>query len=403
MLFKKNELKYLWPFYLQVMIYGLSTMIFPFTVVHFMNLGFSYLQIAIITAANGFAMFLFEIPTGAFADGFSRKKSMIIGCSITAISTMLIAFTSNFYLITVLWAIAGVGMTFSSGSDEALVIGNLRKMKRLDLQQEYYIKQSSFLSLGSIFAPIIGAVLVKNYNINILWFIFGIGFLLNAFIIGLFAKENYTSLKLSPSELAKKTVHTTKLGVAYSLKHKVVFYFIIAGLFIDFMMVSNIGMQPFLVDLGMQQYQLGYLFSVTAAVGIGMSFLSRYVSRFHPGSVMSVVVLVVMLLLLSLLFIYPPHFIIACIVFSIKGGMFNVGMPVLYTFVHQFIPERIRATIMSVKSMADQLVIAIITIVSGTLMDFFGPQKILAFGGLFGILAIFFFQKLKIKKYESTR
>src|SRR4051812_5095387 len=105
MLFKKDELKNLWPFYLYLLVYGLSTMIYPFTIVHFMNIGLTFFQISVITAVNGLLMVLFEIPTGAFADGVSRKYSMVLGFSIVALAAILIGFTSNFYLITILWGI----------------------------------------------------------------------------------------------------------------------------------------------------------------------------------------------------------------------------------------------------------------------------------------------------------
>ncbi|MGB3463766.1 MAG: hypothetical protein WBA74_00775, partial [Cyclobacteriaceae bacterium] len=85
MLFKKGELKHLWPFYLYKLIYGISTMIFPFFVIYFINQDYTYFQVSVITAAQGAAMFLFEIPTGAFADRFSRKYSLSLGFVIVGI------------------------------------------------------------------------------------------------------------------------------------------------------------------------------------------------------------------------------------------------------------------------------------------------------------------------------
>src|SRR4051812_4706631 len=122
MLFKKDEVKHLWPFYLYLLVNGMSIMIYPFFVIYFMNLGFSFFQISVITAAQGFAMFLFEIPTGSFADTFSRKHSIIMGFCIVGIAGILIPFTTNFYLIIALWSLGGVGLTFTSGAEEALVI-----------------------------------------------------------------------------------------------------------------------------------------------------------------------------------------------------------------------------------------------------------------------------------------
>ena len=174
MLFKRDELKLLWPFYLYYLVFGLSTMIMPFMILYFKNLGFSYLQIAVITSAFGISMFLFEVPTGAFADGFSRKHSVILGFVITAFAVILIPLTMNFYLLLSMWVLAGIGMTFVSGAEESWVIDNLNKFKRSDLHQEFFIKSRSLAAFGAIFAPFVGALLVKNHSIKILWFVFGL-------------------------------------------------------------------------------------------------------------------------------------------------------------------------------------------------------------------------------------
>ncbi|MGB3466648.1 MAG: MFS transporter, partial [Cyclobacteriaceae bacterium] len=312
----------------------------------------------------------------------------------------LIPFTNEFYLHAILWSLTGIGMTFSSGSEEALVIDNLNKIKRKDLHHEYFIKSNSFIKLGSIFAPIIGAILVKSFTIDVLWYVFAIGHLISAVVIWLFTSEATNLVKLPPLELIKKSYQTSKMGIAFAFRHRVIRYFIIAGLFVNLMMVSNLGMQPLLVELGMEEYQLGYLYSITALVNIGMSFLSRKFIDKDPRNLMSVVVLIVMILLLSLMFVYPPFFYIACFIFIMRDGMFNFGMPVLFTYVHQYIPEKIRATTISAKSMLDQLVIALAYVGAGSLMDVFGPKYVLAFTGLFGIIVIYFYQKMREKNHN---
>ena len=69
--------------------------------------------------------------------------------------------------------------------------------------------------------------------------------------------------------------------------------------------------------------------------------------------------------------------------------------PIIQTYFHKFIPKQIRATVLSSKSMFSQLVIALTGLIAGVFLDLFGPQKILAFGSLFGIIAIIIYQKIK--------
>jgi len=215
MLFKKGELKLLWPFYLYFLVYGLSTMVLPFFIIYFRDLNFSFFQIALLTSAFGISNFLFEIPTGAFADGYSRKYSVVIGFFITALAVILIPLTQNFILLLTLWALCGIGISFVSGAEEAWVIDNLNNFKRNDLHSEYFIKSQSIAAFGMIFAPFVGALLVKYFSINILWFVFGTGFLLNAFILMIFAKEHYRPQKLKLISMLKQTYFNMRIPLVY--------------------------------------------------------------------------------------------------------------------------------------------------------------------------------------------
>ena len=395
MLFKKDELKFLWPFYLYYLIFGLSTMIMPFMIIYFVNLGFSFFQISLITSTFGIAMFLFEIPTGAFADGFSRKYSVILGFLISAIAVILIPFMTNFYLLLLMWAFAGIGITFISGAEESWVIDNLNKFKRDDLHQEFFIKSRSLSAFGAIFAPFIGALLVKFYSIKILWFVFGLGFLLNAFFLMCFGQEYYRPKKLKLVESIKEIALNSKKGFKFTISHKVVFSIVLAGLFIQLMIIGDNGWQPFLVNLGMAENQLGYVYSIMAAIVMVMPFLSKLFVKFKPKIAISMIILFRMILLFSLIFIYPPLFFLAAIVFIMDSGFVSMTDPLIQTYFHKFIPKQIRATVLSSKSMFSQLVIALTGLIAGVFLDLFGPQKILAFGSLFGIIAIIIYQKIK--------
>ncbi|MDP7244846.1 MAG: MFS transporter [Flavobacteriales bacterium] len=395
MLFKRDELKLLWPFYLYYLIFGLSTMIMPFMIIYFVNLGFSFFQIALITSAFGITMFLFEVPTGAFADGFSRKYSVILGFFITAIAVILIPLMTNFYLLLLMWVLAGIGMTFVSGAEESWVIDNLNKFKRNDLHQEFFIKSGSLAAFGAIFAPFVGALLVKIYSIKILWFVFGFGFLLNAFLLMVFGQEHYKPKKLKLIESIKQTYLNSKKGLKFTITHKVVFLIILAGIFTQLMVIGDNGWQPFLVNLGMAEYQLGYMYSIMAAIVMVMPFLSRLFVKFKPKNAISIIVSLRMILLFSLIFIYPPLFFLAAIVFIMDAGLFSMKDPIIQTYFHKFIPKKIRATVVSSKSMFSQLVIALTALIAGVFLDLFGPQKVLAFGSLFGIIAIILYQKIK--------
>lgn len=395
MIFKRGELKELWPFYLYYLIFGLSSLIMPFMIIYFRELNLTFFQIALITSGFSIGMMLFEVPTGAFADGLSRKISVIIGFLMNALAILLFPFFDNAYILFALWTFAGIGMSFISGAEEAWVVDNLRKAKKKELQQEYFIKAGSIASFGAIFAPLLGALFVKSYPIKWLWLIFGAGFLINATILSFFAKELYKPKRVSFLKSLKETFSNAAKGLKFTYNHKIIFLLVLGGAFAILMEFASDGWQPLLVNLSMPKYGLGIMFSVVAAVSMVVPFLSRLLLRFKVKNAIAVTVAIRMLLLFSLIFIYPPMFMLAAIIYVFNNGIWYLNNPLLQSYFHKFIPTKIRATVISTKSMFNKLIIVLSTLAAGVLMDSFGPQKIIALGSLFGIFAIWCYLKIK--------
>ncbi|HII15512.1 MAG TPA: MFS transporter [Nanoarchaeota archaeon] len=395
MLFKKGELKELWPFYLYYLIFGLSSLIMPFMIIYFRDLNFSFLQIAIIISGFSIGQFLFEVPTGAFADGLSRKVSVIIGFLMNAFAILLFPLFDSPYALFALWTFSGIGMSFISGAEEAWVVDNLHKAKKKELQQEYFIKAASIAAFGAIFAPLLGALFVKSHPIKWLWLIFGAGFLINAIILSVFAKELYKPKRVSFLKSLKETFKNGAKGIKFTFSHKVILLLVLGGAFAIFMEFASDGWQPLLVNLSMPKYGLGIMFSVVAAVSMVVPFLSRLLLRFKIKNVIAITILLNMILLFSLIFLSPPMFMVAAIIFVFNNGIWYLNNPLLQSYLHKFIPTKIRATVISTKSMFNKLVIILGSLAAGVLMDYFGPQKVIAFGGFFGIFAIWCYLKIK--------
>ena len=238
-------------------------------------------------------------------------------------------------------------------------------------------------------------MLVKVHSIKLLWFVFGFGFLLNALLLLFFGKELYKPKKIKFIESFRKTYDNSKVGLKFSRTHKTVFLLILGSIFVSLMIVGDNGWQPFILDLSMPTYTLGFMYSILAVFMIASSFSSRLLTNLKINNVISITIFIRMLLLLSLLLINPPLYIIAAIIFVLIHSSSGLNEPLLQTYFHKFVPQKIRATVTSVQSMSKQLIVALSALVAGGLLDIFGPKKVLAYGGLFGIFAIIFYMKIK--------
>ena len=85
------------------------------------EVGLSPLQLVLVGTVMEVSIFLFEIPTGAVADTYGRKLSLIVSFLIQGAAWMLVGAVSSFWVILVAWALWGFGETFMSGAFEAWI------------------------------------------------------------------------------------------------------------------------------------------------------------------------------------------------------------------------------------------------------------------------------------------
>jgi MFS transporter, DHA3 family, tetracycline resistance protein len=85
------------------------------------EVGLSPLQLVLVGTVMEVSVFLFEVPTGAVADTYGRKLSLIISFVIQGAAWMLVAAVPSFWVNLLAWALWGFGATFMSGAYEAWI------------------------------------------------------------------------------------------------------------------------------------------------------------------------------------------------------------------------------------------------------------------------------------------
>ena len=100
----------------------LSMPAFVVTAVYFVRVvHMSPLQLVLIGTVMEATVFVFEIPTGAFADTYGRRLSLVVSFVTQGLAVVLVAAVASFWAIAVAWAIWGFGYTFQSGAYEAWI------------------------------------------------------------------------------------------------------------------------------------------------------------------------------------------------------------------------------------------------------------------------------------------
>ena len=121
--------------------------------------GFSLIQIGLAEGIFHAAKFILEIPTGAVADIWGRKRSLVASRGLAFLSSLIMIFGNGFGEIALGFIISAASLSLNSGSEEALVYDSLKTLGK----EEQYIRVNGILNflieVAQIFAVFIGGVL----------------------------------------------------------------------------------------------------------------------------------------------------------------------------------------------------------------------------------------------------
>ena len=120
----------------------------------------TYGQSAVILYSGGIGAIAGAILFGAFADAWGRKKQVVIGTFMCAISSGLIAFIPNdaWLLFAILRFFVGVGLSAAVTPSITIVV-ELTPTRHRTMATSFYLV---FFSVGGLIAPIVSAAIMGS-------------------------------------------------------------------------------------------------------------------------------------------------------------------------------------------------------------------------------------------------
>ena len=396
MFFEKNELKLLWPFYLDAVLLNMFYIFPAFYIVYFRDIGLSIFQIGLLTSIASLASIIFEVPTGAIADIFGRKFSTILGLFLSGVSILLIPFFKDFYALLVIFFIWSMVSTLISGAKDAWIVDLVVSKGNKKIVENYYIKKDSFFSFSFVISGIIGAIVVGKFGLSIVWIVSGIYFILNAFIF-LFAKESFSRIKKSAREHYSDLIEHAKKSVKYSLNHKVISKLLLISMIIAFFVAfgSDIIWYPMLQNYGLKDAYFGYLFSATFVLGIFTPHLIKSLAKKVGGYTRYIILVLIVMMLVLFSVSFTKNLILTLALFVFYCTTWDLLNPARSILFQNLITKKMRATITSLESMIMSLGGIISFALAGFLADIIGSQNALIIAGVLIIPIIYIMFKIK--------
>lgn len=378
----------IWKLNIYMVFYGLLFFM-PIMVLFYQDNGLSLTQIMLIQSFTSIIFFLFEVPSGYFADLYGRKLSLLLTGVFSAIAMLSFALGTNLYHFLIaasLWAMAGV---FVSGADSSFLYDTL-----VDLGEEGTYK--------------------KHWG-NIIFY-YSIGMALASILGGFFGGMNYrypfyamipTMLCLIPLSLSfhepehhkaviKKDYWSDLFATLKDMltkKPKLIWLIVYAAIIGSFKTTAYFLYQPYFELSGLDISYFGIVFAsfyIVAAFGAKQAdFLEKKL-----GAKLSLCLPLILIALAYFLMGYVVFYLSFLFAFLIQ---FQKGLAriIVTDNIHKLVDSQHRATTLSVRSLVEKSFFTVISPFIGYLVDVFSLTQALLMSGIlvlsFGAISLSFF------------
>lgn len=342
-------------------------------------------QFTIILSAFAISNFLLEIPTGVIADLIGKKKSLMIGRFMYIIEILIIAFFNGFWPFLIAKIISGIGVSFVSGANEAMLYDTLKKQGRINDHKKVSGLMFMLVNISMAFVFIIGAYM---FSINPkLPAYASIPPMIIGFILTCLLKEPYRSRK--SANFRNAWMHF-KEGLSFVRHHKIIKYLILFSMLSFAYLeinssVSSLYFEKILIPIAYIGI-IAFIASITAAL-VGRkvhSFEERIGDKKSTQLILAL--LVTGTFLMSLLM--PIYGVLFYFLFPFAKGFYFI---LTNHYINVHIDTAHRATIISIQNMAGQIVLFLLFPAFGYLTKTSMSKAYLYFGTFLLAYSVFLY------------
>jgi len=369
-------------------------LIMPIITLFYQENGLGMKDVLLLQGIYSVAIVSLEIPSGYFADVWGRKSTLIIGSFLGVIGFTIYSFTYGFWGFLIAELTLGIGQSFISGSDSALLYDTLKEEQRED---EYVKIEGRVLSIGNFaetLAAVIGGFLAEiSLRTPFIAQIF-IAMIAIPAAIGLIEPKSIINKK----DKWKAIIDTLRLTI---LKNKEMQFLIILTAFIGTATLTMAWfIQPYLKDiLKLSISEIGIALAILNLT-VGLTSLIAYKIESRIGKNKTLIFIILSITSSYLFMGFFNHWLVFISIFLFYFTR-GIATPVLKDYINRISTSDIRATVLSVRNFAIRVVFAIAGPFFGWYSDFYNIQAalILAGGIIFtsSFLSIFFYKYITKK------
>lgn len=343
----------------------------PIIVLFYEANGLGMKQVLSLQAVYSIAIVILEIPSGYAADVWGRKTTLIIGSIFGCLGFAVYSFSFGFWGFLIAELILGIGQSFISGSDSAMLYDSLLSDGR---QNEYLKLEGRVISIGN-FAEMIAALaggFLAEISLRLPF--------QAQVIVALIAVPSAITLIEPPRHRDTKTNNLKQIlqVVKHSLiENKVLRYNILFSSIIGCATLSMAWfIQPYMNDiLNFSKSEIGIAWAILNLC-VGLASLVAYKVEAKIGDKYCIIgiIIIVGLGYGAMAFISTWIVVPFILLFYFMRG---IATPVLKDYINRLTDSKHRATVLSVRNFVIRILFSIIGPFLGWYSDLYNLQNAL--------------------------
>lgn len=352
----------------------------PIIVLFWQANGLSMTQIMLLQSIYSLGIVILELPTGAFADYFGKKKSLLIGSLLWTVGIIWYGLSHTFWEFALGEFIVGVGASFISGADRAYIHELLKEVGREKEFMKVEGKARGVVQIAQAVGNLVGG-LIGSISLGLTLIATGL-----STFIGCLVGLSFPGIKKEPKEGKLSYVQIIKESIVLVKRNKrllwlTLFFATFNGLVWPLIFYS----QPYLKLLGIPVFFFGFIFAgfnLISALGSSYTLQFEKLTNNWTFFIMSLTI-VASLLLLGLfpsIYIFPLTSLFLMFVF--------MNQTIITDQVLKIVPSHKVATILSFQSLVRRVLYAIVGPILGIITDTFGLQNALIFYAVLILLVL---------------
>ncbi len=372
----------------------------PILMLFYKDMGFTDRQSFQLKAFYSIAIVIFEIPSGYFADVLGRKKTLIIGSILGTLGFLVYATTSGFYYFLLAEFILGIGQSFISGSDSALLYDTL---KATNNEKDYIKYEGRNFTVGNYSEALAGILGGTLAAINIrLPFVVQTGIAFMAIPAAwLLIEPQFSSKREKPGIKDIFKIVWYAMVENSKLRWNLIYSSILGTATLTMAWTY----QLYLYDLNFNEITIGTTHTVlNLIVGTTTLFAYRIERKLKPQSTIWLTSIIITGSFVISGFIQSAWIFILLGIFYFSRG---IATPVLKDYINRITTSDIRATVLSIRSLIIRAIFAVIAPFFGFLSDNYNRSNALiiigfVFTALVGSSIFLFLNSLKSSSNQES-